>query len=92
MPINEQLQFKLDRSVGNLERCFYATASLSLRVAVAVAVGVVVFWTNVDFFVVGIFVVFELSGLWASEEIRRDGLSHVRPDNATYAPRRAWIG
>lgn len=52
MPINEQLQFKLDRSVGNLERCFYATASLSLRVAVAVAVGVVVFWTNVDFFVV----------------------------------------
>lgn len=52
VPINEQLQFKLDRSVGNLERCFYATASLSLRVAVAVAVGVVVFWTNVDFFVV----------------------------------------
>jgi len=30
VPINEQLQFKLDRSVSNLERCFYATHSIAV--------------------------------------------------------------
>lgn len=44
VPINEQLQFKLDRSVGNLERWFYATASLSQSPSLSQSLSQLALW------------------------------------------------